>query len=91
MQTVKLNELFSPTGLASQVLYHPFGKVYPVLELRTLTIYPVLEYCIVLYCIVLETKTIFMLYLINQMILPFHLSSTMFVQKGSNFLLQLSV
>ena len=35
-----------------------------------------------LYCIVLETKTIFMLYLFNQMILPFHFNSTMFVTKS---------
>ena len=41
--------------------------------------------CIVLYCIVLETRTIFMLYLFNQMILPFHLSSTMFVKKSFRF------
>ena len=39
-------------------------------------------YRIVLYCIVLETKTIFMLYLFNQMILPFHFSSTMSVQNS---------
>ena len=45
----------------------------------------VLLYCIALYCIVLETKTIFMLYIFNQMILPFHESSTMLVQKSSEF------
>ena len=40
---------------------------------------------IVLYCIVLKTKTIFMLYLFNQMILPFHFSSVMFVQNSVKF------
>ena len=37
--------------------------------------------CIVLHCIVLETKIMFMLYLFNQMILPFPFSSVMFVQE----------
>ena len=67
-------------------------KVYPVLEPRTLITYPVLELTTpsskqnyVLYCIVLETKTTFMLYSFNQMILPFHFSSTMFVQKSFKF------
>ena len=40
---------------------------------------------IVLYCIVLETKAKFMLYLFNEMILPFHFSSTMSVQKSFRF------
>ena len=43
------------------------------------------SYCIVSCCIVLETKTIFMLYLLDQMILPFHFSSTMFVQYSFDF------
>ena len=47
-----------------------------------LIIYPVLE---LLYCIVLETNAIFMLYLFNQMILPFNFSSTMSVQKSLIF------
>ena len=38
-----------------------------------------------LYRIVLETNTIFMLYLFNQIILLFHFSSTMFVQKSFKF------
>ena len=42
-------------------------------------------YCVVLHCIVSETKTILMLYLFNQMILPFCFSSTMFVQKSFKF------
>ena len=37
------------------------------------------------HCTVLETKTIFMIYLFNQMILPFQFSSTMFVQKSFKF------
>ena len=41
--------------------------------------------CNALYCIVLETKTIFMLYLFNQIILPLYFSSTMFVQKSFKF------
>ena len=40
---------------------------------------------IVLYCIVLETKIMCMLYLLNQMILPFPFSSVMFVQKSFKF------
>ena len=32
--------------------------------------------------IILETKIISMLYLFNQMMLPFHFSSTMFVRKN---------
>ena len=33
----------------------------------------------------METKTIFMLYLLNQMILQFYFSSAMFVQKSFKF------
>ena len=40
---------------------------------------------IVLYCVVLETKTIFTLYVSDQMILQFHFSSTNFVQKRFKF------
>ena len=40
---------------------------------------------IVLYCIVLETKIMFTLYLFNQMSLPFPFSSIMFVQKNFKF------
>ena len=47
--------------------------------------YHTVLYYIVLHCIVLETKTIFMLYLFNHMILPFHFSSTMFVHKSIKF------
>ena len=42
-------------------------------------------YCIVLYRTILETKTIFMLYLLTQMILLLHFSSTMAVQKSFTF------
>ena len=38
-----------------------------------------------LYYIILETKTIFMFYIFNQMILPFNFSSAMFVQKSFKF------
>ena len=47
--------------------------------------YRIISYRIVSYCIVLETNTIFMLYLFNQMILPFCFSSAMFVQKSFEF------
>ena len=53
--------------------------------LYCIVLYCIVLYCIVLYCIVLETKTIFMLYLFYQMILPFHFSSTIFVQKSFKF------
>ena len=53
--------------------------------LYCIVLYCIVLYCIVLFCIVLETKTIFMLYLFNQMILPFHFSSTMFVQNSFQF------
>ena len=53
-------------------------KGYPVLEL------PLLK-STVLYCIVLGTKTMFTLYLFNQMILPLPFSSVMFVQKSYKF------
>ena len=53
--------------------------------LYCIVLYCIVLYCIVLYCIVLETKTIFMLYLFNQMILPFHFSSTMSVQNSFKF------
>ena len=59
---------------------------------KTQKVYPGLEpinyakwYCIALYCIVLEIKIIFMLYLFNQMILPFPFSSTKFLQKSFKF------
>ena len=55
--------------------YHSF--------LKSIVLYRLVLY--VLYCIVLRTKTMFMLYLSNQMILPFHFSSTMFVQKSFKF------
>ena len=41
--------------------------------------------CVVSYCIVLETKTIFMFYLFNQMIVPFHYCSIIFVEKSLKF------
>ena len=47
--------------------------------------YRIVSYRIVLYCIVLETKTTFMLYLFNQMILLSHFSSTTFVLKNFKF------
>ena len=53
--------------------------------LHCIVLYCIVLYCIVLYCIVLETKIIFMLYLFNQMILPYHFSSTMFVQNSFKF------
>ena len=53
--------------------------------LYCIVLYCTVLYCIVLYCIVLETKFMFMLYLFNQMILPFHFSSVMFVQKSFEF------
>ena len=69
--------------------------------LYCIVLYCIVLYCIVLYCIVscrnitscgivsyrivLETKSIFMFYLFNQIILPFHFSSTMFVQKSFKF------
>ena len=53
--------------------------------LYCIVLYCIVLYCIVLYCIVFETKTTFMLYLFNQMILPFHFTSTMFVQKSFQF------
>ena len=52
-------------------------KGYPVLELPL--------YCIALYCIVLEMKIMFTLYIFNQMSLPFPFSSIMFVQKSFKF------
>ena len=39
----------------------------------------------VLYCIVLEKKFMFKLYLFNQMSLPFPFSSIMFVQESFKF------
>ena len=58
--------------------------------LYCIVLYCIVLYCIVLYriilsCIVLETKIMFMLYLFNQMILPFPFSSVMFVQKSFKF------
>ena len=59
-----------------------------VLEWKTQKVYPVLERFLkqnYVYRIVSETKSIFMLYSINQMFLPFHSSFTMFVQKSFKF------
>ena len=53
--------------------------------LYCIVLYCIVLYCIVLHCIVSETKIMFMLYLLNQMILPFLLSSVMFVQKSFKF------
>ena len=63
--------------------------------LYCIVLYCIVLYCIVLYCIVLywigldwiglETKIMFMLYLFNQMILPFPFSSVMFMQKSIKF------
>ena len=53
--------------------------------LKSIVLYCIVLYCIVLYRIVLETKIMFMLYLFNQMILPFPFSSVMFVQKSFKF------
>ena len=71
-------------------------KRYPALELPLffnllyivlycIVLYCIVLYCIVLYCIVLEMKIMFMLYLFNQMSLPFPFSSIMFVQKSLKF------
>ena len=63
-------------------------QVYPVLESKTLIIYPVLDlliflYCIVLYCVVLywRQRSYSSSYLFYRMILPWNFSSTMFVQR----------
>ena len=63
--------------------------------LYCIVLYCIVLYCIVLYCIVLyytvlyrivlETKTIFMLQLFNQIMLPFHFSSAMFARKSFKF------
>ena len=53
--------------------------------LYCIVLYCIVLYCSVLYCIVLKTKIMFMLYLFNQMILPFPFSSVMFVQKSFKF------
>ena len=55
--------------------------------LYCIVLYCVVLHCIVLYCIVLyvETKTMFTLYLFNQMSLSFPFSSIMFVQKSFKF------
>ena len=53
--------------------------------LYCIALYCIVLYCIVLYCIVLEMKIMFMLYLFNQMSLPFPFSSIMFVQKSFKF------
>ena len=58
------------------------GVTTPSLK-QNYVLYCIVLYCIVLYCIVLYCigdKDTLTLYLFNQMILPFHFSSTMFVQ-----------
>ena len=64
-------------------------KGYPVLELPLycivlycIVLCGIALYCIVMYYIVLETKIMFMLYLLS---LPFPFSSIMFVQKSFKF------
>ena len=63
----------------SIVSYHIVS--YRIVSYRIVS-YRIVSYRIVSYRIVLDTRTIFMLYLFNQMILPFHFSSTTFVQKS---------
>ena len=53
--------------------------------LYCIALHCIVLYCIALHCIVLETKIMFMLYLFNQMILPFPFSSVRFVQKSLKF------
>ena len=53
--------------------------------LYCIVLYCIVLYCTVLYCIVLEKKTIFMLHLVNQMILRFSFSSTMFTAISLNY------
>ena len=55
------------------------------IALHCIALHCIALHCIALYCIVLGTKITFMLYLFNQIILPFHFSSTMFVQKSFKF------
>ena len=60
--------------------------------LYCIVLYCIVLYCIVLYCIVLYCIVLYCIgnkdhiyALFNQMILPFHFSSTMFVQKSFKF------
>ena len=72
------------SGVENPKKYTLFWSPYCIV-LYCIVLYCVVLYCIVLYCIVLETKTKFMLYLFNQMMLPFHFSSTMFARKSYKF------
>ena len=59
--------------------------------LYCIVLYCIVLYCIVLYCTVFETKTIFMLYLFNQRVLPFTLVLPCWCKRVLNFLLNTAV
>ena len=78
------------SGVEKPKKYTPFWSYRCFLKsivLYCIVLYCIVLYCIVFYCIVLKTKIMimFMLYFFNQIILPFHFTSFMFVQKSFKF------
>ena len=59
--------------------------VFHCIALHCIALHCIALHCIALHCIVLETNIMFLLYLFNQMSLPFPFSSIMFVQKSFKF------
>ena len=81
-------ELKNPKRIPCSGVTAPSLNLLYCIVLYCIVLYCIVLYCIVLYCIVLHCigdKDHVYALLINQMILPFHFSSFMFVQKSFKF------